>query len=109
MYERRGEEKDTLAKIDDNSVPCVVGVIMSRGGHHVMHIAFVSCRRSIRLVRKQPKGRARGLARSTLPSFDMVRETAGTTVSFPRLYKRCVLWCKSCVPSESAESSVHRA
>lgn len=41
MYERRGEEKDTLAKIDDNSVPCVVGVMMSRGEHHVVHIAFV--------------------------------------------------------------------
>ena len=109
MYERRGEEKNTLAKIDDNSIPCVVGVMMSRCEHHVVHIAFVSCRRSMRLVRKQPKGRARGLARSTLPSFDMVRETAGITVSLLRLYKRCVLWCESRVPSESAEPSVHRA
>jgi hypothetical protein len=72
MYEKRGEE-NTLAKIDENSVPCVVGVMMLGSEHHVVHIAFVSCRRSIRLMRIQPKGRARGLARSTLPSFDMVR------------------------------------
>jgi hypothetical protein len=40
--ERR--KSNTLAKIDENSVPCLDGVMMSRGGHHAVNIAFVSCR-----------------------------------------------------------------
>lgn len=109
---REERRKNTLAKIDDNSVPCLDGLMMmSRGGGtscREYRFRLVSCVAS-GWCAINPKEVQGGLARSTLPSFDMVRGTTSSTVRLMRLCERCVLWCEACVPSESAESSVHSA
>jgi hypothetical protein len=75
----RRERRNTLAKIDENAVPCLDGCNDVRG--------WTSCRvYRIRLVSGVAEGccatnlkeEQGGLAKSTLPGFDMLRETTGT-------------------------------
>lgn len=98
MYEKRGETLEEFAK-SINAVPCWWCDV---GGHHVVHIAFVSCRASLRCAQKG------GIERPTRPTPTIDRGL-GLQSSAIHLGKGSVLRRESSVPAEAAVPGMHSA